>query len=340
VTPLDADLDLDTLELTEIAFAEHTILIPPGLNHYEAAVPISPEGHDLLVQIDAALDFDTRELTVEMLAVDPATGWLPQNVMLGLLYPNDDTGRGEGHVSYIVKPKSGLPSGTEITNRATIVFDWNDPIDTPLVLNTIDAEAPESSVLPLPATTTETTFEVQWSGQEEASGSGIAHYDVYVSDNDGPFVLWLNDTTETSANFTGEDTHTYAFYSTATDNVGHTEGPPTVPDAVTRVLLNRPPVAYDDTVTTDEDVVVVIAVLGNDDDPDMDPLTVASVDTTGTLRAVTVNPDQTVSYTPPANFHGTDSFTYKAQDDAESNVATVTITINAVADTPSLSASV
>jgi uncharacterized repeat protein (TIGR01451 family) len=78
---LDEDLDLNTFELTAIAFAEHTILIPPGLNHYEATVPINPEGHDLLVQIDAALDFDTRELTLTMLAVDPATGWLPQDVI-------------------------------------------------------------------------------------------------------------------------------------------------------------------------------------------------------------------------------------------------------------------
>ena len=233
---LHDDLDLSTLVLTEIAFAEHTILIPAGLDHYETTVPISPGGHDLLVQIDAALDLDTRQLTLTMLAVDPATGWLPQDPLLGLLYPNDDTGRGDGHISYLVHPKADLPSGTEITNRATIVFDWNDPIDTPLVLNTIDAAAPESNVLSLPASTAETTFEVQWSGQDEPGGSGIANYDIYVSVDDGPYGLLQDDTTSTSTTFTGELGHTYAFYSIATDNVGHREAPPELPDVTISII--------------------------------------------------------------------------------------------------------
>jgi len=31
---------------------------------------------------------------------------------------------------------AGLASGTVIQNQATVVFDYNDPIDTPLVKNT------------------------------------------------------------------------------------------------------------------------------------------------------------------------------------------------------------
>lgn len=48
-------------------------------------------------------------------------------------------------------------------------------------------------------------------------------------------------------------------------------------------------------------------------------------------------PDGSFTYTPNANFSGTDSFTYVAQDAFVSgNVATVTITVNAVADAPIL----
>jgi len=40
-------------------------------------------------------------------------------------------------------------------------------------------------------------------------------------------------------------------------------------------------------------------------------------------------------YSPAANFNGTDSFTYKANDGtADSGVATVTITVTAVNDAP------
>ena len=49
----------------------------------------------------------------------------------------------------------------------------------------------------------------------------------------------------------------------------------------------------------------------------------------------TLNPDGTFDYLPAANFNGTDSFTYKASDGTdESNVATVSITVNAVNDAP------
>ena len=52
----------------------------------------------------------------------------------------------------------------------------------------------------------------------------------------------------------------------------------------------------------------------------------------GTL---TLNADGSFTYTPDANYNGTDSFTYKANDGtADSNVATVTLTVTAVNDAP------
>src|SRR5205823_6729584 len=129
-------------------------------------------------------------------------------------------------------PKAALPSGTVITNRAHIVFDYNDPIDTPLVRNTLDAAAPTSQVAALPASTTEATFTVSWSGQDEADGSGVAGFDVFVSRDGVPFGPLLLGTTLTSALVSGEAGHTYAFYSVARDNVGHVEEPPHAPDAV------------------------------------------------------------------------------------------------------------
>src|SRR5439155_1154700 len=51
--------------------------------------------------------------------------------------------------------------------------------------------------------------------------------------------------------------------------------------------------------------------------------------------SVTLLSDGSLSYTPNANFNGSDSFTYKANDgSANSNVATVSVTVNAVNDAP------
>ena len=100
---------------------------------------------------------------------------------------------------------------------------------------------------------------------------------------------------------------------------------------------NSPPVAVNDAYSTNEDTVLNVAapgVLSNDSDPDGDTLTAIKV-TNPSHGTVTLNSNGSFTYTPSANYNGTDSFTYQANDgQANSNTATVTITINAVNDAP------
>jgi hypothetical protein len=64
----------------------------------------------------------------------------------------------------------------------------------------------------------------------------IRTYNVFVSDNGGPFTSWLSQTTATQAYFSGLLGHAYAFYSViASDNAGFHESPKTVADAATQV---------------------------------------------------------------------------------------------------------
>jgi VCBS repeat-containing protein len=75
-------------------------------------------------------------------------------------------------------------------------------------------------------------------------------------------------------------------------------------------------------------------VLGNDSDADGDAIS-AVLFTLPSHGLVTLNPDGSFLYVPDANFNGTDSFTYKANDgQADSAPATVTITVNPVNDPP------
>ncbi|MEA4931871.1 MAG: Ig-like domain-containing protein, partial [Anaerolineaceae bacterium] len=105
----------------------------------------------------------------------------------------------------------------------------------------------------------------------------------------------------------------------------------------TLVVNNVAPVALNDSYTVAEDGVLSVAargVLTNDTDLDPTILTAGKVSdpVNGTL---TLNADGSFTYTPNANFNGTDTFTYKANDGlADSNVATVTITVTAVNDAP------
>lgn len=100
---------------------------------------------------------------------------------------------------------------------------------------------------------------------------------------------------------------------------------------------NRPPVAVNDAVTVVEDHAVTFSVVINDTDADENPLTATVVDQP--RHGILVqNPNGTFTYTPAANFNGTDSFTYRANDgQADSaNVATVSLTVTPVNDTPVL----
>jgi hypothetical protein len=90
----------------------------------------------------------------------------------------------------------------------------------------VDTIPPTSTVAPLPATTTATTSTVSWSGTDGASGSGVALYDVYVSQDGGPFTLFQSETLATSATFTGLPGHTYGFYSVAIDYAGNVQPTP------------------------------------------------------------------------------------------------------------------
>jgi len=97
--------------------------------------------------------------------------------------------------------------------------------------------------------------------------------------------------------------------------------------------VNQPPIAVDDSATTNEDTPVIINIIENDIDTDgtIDPATVAII-TNPAHGNVVINGDGTVTYTPASGFNGTDTFTYTVQDDdgATSNEATVTVTVSTI----------
>jgi large repetitive protein len=127
-------------------------------------------------------------------------------------------------------------------------------------------------------------------------------------------------------NFNGVATISY----TISDGNG---GTATATATVTVTPVNDPPVASNDSATTNEDTPVRVAVLPNDSDLDGDPLTVISASAgNGT---VTINPDGTITYVPNPNFNGVDAITYTISDGrGGTSTATVQITVNPVNDVP------
>ena len=87
------------------------------------------------------------------------------------------------------------------------MFDTNAPLATNVYSNRIDADVPTSQVTQLPEQSF-ASFDVHWSGADPEGGSGIDAFEVWVSDDGGPFHVWLT-TSSTSAVYTGEEGHRY-----------------------------------------------------------------------------------------------------------------------------------
>lgn len=78
------------------------------------------------------------------------------------------------------------------------------------------------------------------------------------------------------------------------------------------IIGNNPPQAVDDTVTIDVDQSVTVNVLANDFDEDGDSIRVVSAQ--ASIGSVSVNPDDTLTFTPPAAFTGNAVVTYIIED--------------------------
>ena len=129
-----------------------------------------------------------------------------------------------------------------------------------------------------------------------------------------------------SNNFFGSDSFTYKANdgslasNTATVNI-------------TVTAVNDAPTAAAQSVTTNEDTGKQITLGANDVDGDALTYTIVSAPAHGTLSGTGANQ----TYTPDLNYNGSDSFTFKANDGTiDSNVATVSITVNAVNDAPTV----
>lgn len=126
-------------------------------------------------------------------------------------------------------------------------------------------------------------------------------------------------------NFNGSDSFTFKVNDGTVDsNIA------TVSLTITPVNTD-PPIADNQSITLQEDVPTPITLTATD--PDGDALTYIIVvqPLHGTLTGTGAN----LTYTPTLNYNGADSFTFRANDGSlNSNIATVSITINPVGDVP------
>ena len=233
---LDPRLNALSVRLGDMMLSGTTVDVPDNVISFQTEVDLIAE-RGVIVEVTAGVDTSVVPARVFWIfqSIDPATGEAPLDPFLGFLPPEDGSGRGQGFVTCTVRPKSATADGAVIENEAEIVFDANAPILTNLVANTLDRALPSSSVLPLPAVTTDATLLIDVVGSDTAGGSGLSEFRLFMSIDGGPFQ-------SIGASEDGQFVspalpagHVYGFASQAVDRAGGVESLPSEPDTVVAV---------------------------------------------------------------------------------------------------------
>lgn len=219
--------DPSTFSFSLMTFGAQVVTPPASAKRFTWDVDLRTN-QQMIVHIEAGIDTNTGLVTWRFTSLDPDTMQLPEDPFVGFLPPNNADHVGEGSVMYSVNLRPGWPADTAIENTASIVFDYNEAMNTPAVTNLLDPNPPSSQVQIYPANRAR-TYQVVWNGND--AESGLYSYDVYYSRDGEGYQRWRSGTADREGVFVAEPGLQYDFYSRARDNVGNTENIPSGPDA-------------------------------------------------------------------------------------------------------------
>ena len=314
------DVSGSTSNVATVTITVNAVNDPPVANDDTANT-----NEDIVVNItvtsnDTDVD-DGLDLTTVTVVSGTSNGGTSVNPTTGMVtYTPNLNFNGADRFTYSIEDTTG-----DTSNVATVTITVN-AVNDPPVANDDNANTDEDSAVNITVTSNDTDIDDGLDLTTVSIISGTSNGGTSVNPTTGVVTYTPN------VNFNGSDSFTY----TIDDASGSTSNVATVTIIVNAV--NDPPIANDDTANTNEDIVVNITVTSNDTDVDdgLDLTTVSII--SGTSNGSTsINPTTgVVTYTPNLNFNGLDSFTYTIDDlaDDTSNVVTVTITVNAVNDSP------
>ena len=222
------------------------------------------------IRITDVLDenvFDVNSVRFGETSHDAGTGWkmtrdgntLSWSIEGIELPPNVNAPEGEGYVTFSVNLKPGLANKTFIKNKATIIFDKNDPIETNEYVNTLDLAAPTTKMVSAKYNGNKVT--VTCSGTDNESG--ISRYKFYVCEKDGEPQLFAEEY-KSKAVFTIPDdgkVEEYTFFALAVDNVSNIQETP--PAAIVAEAIGSGDVDGDGNTTAADVVAIVKYLAGN-----------------------------------------------------------------------------
>ena len=217
---LDSKLfDLSSFAVSSMQIGNKHLDLDDDKN-FVTTVDMRPE-INAIAQVTGTYDEQKGIAQWKIESLDPMTMEPTEDAMQGVL-PVNVNGSGIGEVSYNISLKPGLSHGSEVNNRAGIVFDNNEVIMTPTWTNIIDAIAPVSRIIGS-TLLSDSTICVNIEASDE--GSGAWRYDVYAQY--GAEAPWWkvaeNVPIDSAAVLKIYDDIDYGFYVVVTDSAGNVE---------------------------------------------------------------------------------------------------------------------
>lgn len=217
---LDASkYDFSTFSFTGFGWAEQSYTVGGSkTKEFTRDITYNVKGQDILVRVTGQFDEKTGTIYWSFVSLKK-NGDEIEDPDLGFLVPNNDNRDGEGFVSFVIEHKANPANGSTISNKATIVFDANDPIVTNTYVNTFDTDYPSSQITKVEEKDGKLVVTV--SGSDATSG--IGSYQVYAFKNGGEAEHVATITEGNQATFKCDSGTKYGLCVIATDNVGWNE---------------------------------------------------------------------------------------------------------------------
>ncbi len=215
-----ATYDLSTFSFTSFGWADTFVRVDgDNMKEFVQDIDLRPT-RDLIVRASGKYDEQKGIAKWSFVSIDPQTMDYAEDVDAGFLVPNNSNHDGEGFVTFGISHKAELATGDEIANKATIIFDANEAIETNNFINTLDNDMPESRAVSV-ARNENSQLVIEWTATDATSG--IASVDLYASKNDGEFELVEASLTGNTYIMSCNTDDKYCFATVAHDNVSWVE---------------------------------------------------------------------------------------------------------------------
>ena len=218
---LDSKLfDLASFAPSDIKIGDKTEYLD-GTPNFVKTIDMRP-AINAIAQVEGKYDQSKGIATWTFTSLDPMTMEPTDDVMQGFLPVNYDGVSGIGEVSYNISLKDKFTDGTEIPNRASIIFDANDPIMTPVWTNTVDAVSPTSQVTGVEQIN-DSIVRLHFDGSDERSG--VWKYELYAQYGEESAWWRMAECNADSSyvDFRFDEGIDYGFCVLATDSAGNVE---------------------------------------------------------------------------------------------------------------------